>query len=112
MHRVFTYPMLGALWIYQAVISPIFYAFGVRCRHEPSCSAYSKEAITRHGPWAGGWLTLARLLRCQPFKLLGGTSGVDNVPETVTKAPIWAPWKQGVWRLDKKASEHGHDHIS
>ena len=38
----------------------------------------SEEAIERFGLWAGGWMTLARLLRCQPF----GTSGIDLVPET------------------------------
>jgi len=107
MARIFTYPMLAALWIYRAFISPALYALGIRCRHEPSCSAYSREAIVRHGPWAGGWMTLARLLRCQPF----GTSGVDNVPETVTKPAIWAPWRYGVWMIDKKADDHGHDHI-
>ena len=43
-------------------------------------------------------MTLARLLRCHPFKRLGATSGVDNVPEAVTKPPIWAPWRYGQWR--------------
>ena len=43
-------------------------------------------------------MTLARLLRCHPFKRLGGTDGVDNVPETITKPPVWAPWRYGLWR--------------
>ena len=42
-----------------------------------SIDAY-REAIARFGLWAGGWMTLARLLRCQPW----GTSGIDNVPIT------------------------------
>ena len=112
MHRIFTYPMLALLFVYKMLISPALYMFGVRCRHEPSCSAYSVEAIKKHGPWAGGWMTLARLLRCQPFERFGGTSGVDNVPETVTKPPLWAPWRYGVWRLNKERDCHGHDHIS
>ena len=33
----------------------------------------------RFGLWAGGWMTLARLLRCQPW----GTSGLDFVPQNV-----------------------------
>ncbi|MEP1229919.1 MAG: membrane protein insertion efficiency factor YidD [Litorimonas sp.] len=94
MRDLFLYPMLAALWLYKRFISPVLTAFGVTCRHEPSCSSYSKEAIIRHGPWAGGWMTLARLLRCQPW----GSSGVDNVPKAVTKPPIWAPWRYGLWR--------------
>ncbi len=47
------------------------------CRYWPTCSNYSKEAIERHGAGRGSWLTLRRLLRCQPW----GGSGVDPVPE-------------------------------
>ncbi|WP_415810694.1 membrane protein insertion efficiency factor YidD [Litorimonas haliclonae] len=94
MERLLSYPLLGLLWIYKNLISPFLFALGVRCRHYPSCSTYSAEAIKRHGPWPGGWMTLARLLRCRP----GGTSGVDNVPEHITKAPLWAPWRYGRWR--------------
>ena len=32
--------------------------------------------INRFGLWAGGWMTLARILRCHPW----GTSGLDFVP--------------------------------
>jgi putative membrane protein insertion efficiency factor len=98
MRKIFAYPMLGLLWFYKALISPILSFFGVKCRHYPSCSSYSVEAIERHGPWAGGWMTLARLLRCHPFKALGATSGVDNVPQNVTTPPLWAPWRYGIWR--------------
>lgn len=108
MRNPITLLMLLALWGYKKLISPLLYVFGVRCRHEPSCSSYSRQAIVKHGPWAGGWMTLARLLRCHPY----GTYGVDNVPEHVTKPPIWAPWRYGVWRLDNKRDEHGHDNFS
>ncbi|MCX6531053.1 MAG: membrane protein insertion efficiency factor YidD [Actinomycetota bacterium] len=47
------------------------------CRFYPSCSNYAQEAITIHGSWRGGLLTLRRLLRCRPF----GPSGFDPVPE-------------------------------
>ncbi|HUG85663.1 MAG TPA: membrane protein insertion efficiency factor YidD [Euzebya sp.] len=46
------------------------------CRYHPSCSAYGLEAIQVHGAMRGGWLTLKRLGRCQPW---GGT-GIDPVP--------------------------------
>jgi len=101
MRNPISYIMLTALWVYKRAISPVLTALGVTCRHEPSCSSYSQIAIIRFGPWAGGWMTLARLLRCQPF----GTSGVDNVPEAVTKPPIWAPWRYGLWRGTNEETE-------
>ena len=39
----------------------------LRCRFEPSCSAYALEALQTHGAARGTWLTLRRLGRCQPF---------------------------------------------
>src|SRR5580765_277243 len=61
------------IWIYRHTLSPLV---GYNCRHLPTCSVYGDEAIERFGLWAGGWMTLARLLRCHPF----GTSGIDLVP--------------------------------
>lgn len=47
-----------------------------RCRFHPSCSSYGLEAITRHGPVRGLYLTVRRLLRCHPWN----PGGVDHVP--------------------------------
>ena len=47
---------------------------------EPTCSQYSYEAIERFGVARGSWLTLKRLLRCQP---LSRKFGFDPVPENV-----------------------------
>jgi putative membrane protein insertion efficiency factor len=59
---------------YQRWLSPLL---GPRCRFIPSCSAYGLEAIRRHGPLRGSWLTLRRLLRCHPFT----PCGCDPVPD-------------------------------
>ena len=80
------------IWIYRHTLSPLV---GYNCRHLPTCSVYGDEAIERFGLWAGGWMTLARLLRCHPF----GTSGIDNVPlETPLGARWYLPWRYGRWR--------------
>ena len=53
-----------ALWLYQATVSPLL---GQRCRFAPSCSAYAREAVRRHGVRRGGWMAMRRLLRCHPW---------------------------------------------
>lgn len=58
---------------YRAVFSPWV---GHNCRYHPTCSAYALEALRKHGGIKGGWLTLRRIARCQPW----GGSGIDNVP--------------------------------
>ena len=64
---------------YRAALSP---AVGkvVRCRFQPTCSAYALEALHHHGPLKGLWLTAKRLSRCHPISWLGGSSGFDPVP--------------------------------
>ena len=66
--------LLALIGFYRRWFSPLL---GPRCRFIPSCSAYGLEAIGRHGPWRGGWLTLRRLLRCHPFT----PCGCDPVPD-------------------------------
>jgi hypothetical protein len=48
-----------AYLFYRTVVTPID---GPRCAHLPSCSAYAREAISRHGV-VGLWLAYDRLLR-------------------------------------------------
>jgi putative membrane protein insertion efficiency factor len=78
--------------LYRITLSPLI---GFHCRHEPTCSQYADEALARFGLWAGGWMTLARLLRCQPW----GTAGLDYVPSELPGRARWyLPWRYGRWR--------------
>jgi putative membrane protein insertion efficiency factor len=94
----------GLILVYRYAISPVI---GPRCRHLPSCSEYAEEAIGRFGLWAGGWMALARILRCHPL----GTSGLDFVPtELPARAQWWMPWRYARWRgTNANAEGHGSD---
>ncbi|MCM2324177.1 MAG: membrane protein insertion efficiency factor YidD [Oligoflexia bacterium] len=62
------------------VISPVLHLLagpGYGCRFQPSCSEYSREAIRRFGPLRGSYLSIKRILRCNPF----GGSGHDPLPQ-------------------------------
>ncbi len=59
--------------IYQYAISPML---GASCRYTPTCSAYSIEALKKHGPIKGSYLAIKRILSCNPW----GGHGHDPVP--------------------------------
>jgi putative membrane protein insertion efficiency factor len=59
--------------IYQLAMRPMLSG---QCRYVPSCSEYAAEAIAVHGAVHGGWMGLARVMRCHPF----GGWGFDPVP--------------------------------
>ena len=82
----------GLVKLYRYTLSPLV---GFDCRHLPTCSDYADQALDRFGLWVGGWMTLARLLRCQPW----GTSGLDFVPDAVSPNARWyLPWRYARWR--------------
>ena len=49
---------------YQKVVSPFK---APCCRFSPTCSAYAIEAFKKRGAIVGLYLTVRRLVRCQPF---------------------------------------------
>ena len=65
--------LIGLIKLYQVTLSPYI---GRACRYTPTCSNYGIEAIQKHGPFKGFWLTLKRVLSCNPW----GGSGYDPVP--------------------------------
>lgn len=64
---------LALLRAYKRWLSPLL---PQACRFSPTCSEYAQVALRSHGPVAGTWLTLGRLLRCQPL----GRGGIDLPP--------------------------------
>ncbi len=77
--------------IYRLTLSSVT---GRGCRHLPTCSDFTEQAIRRHGVWAGGWMGLARIVRCHPL----GSAGFDPVPETLPESGCWyRPWAYGRW---------------
>jgi len=82
----------GAIRAYQLTLSSLV---GRQCRHWPSCSTYTDEAIGRYGVWAGGWIGFSRICRCGPL----GTHGIDLVPDALPNRARWfLPWRYGRWR--------------
>ncbi len=77
--------LLALIRLYQLTLSAFI---GRHCRHLPTCSQYAREAIRRHGAWAGFWLGFFRVLRCHPL----GTHGLDPVPDSVPRHD-WRFWR-------------------
>jgi len=58
---------------YQICISPLHRPC---CRFTPTCSAYALEAIQKHGPIKGLYLSIKRIIKCNPYH----EGGYDPVP--------------------------------
>ena len=66
--------LIGVVRAYRLLLSPWI---GNACRFEPSCSAYAIQALELHGASKGSYLTIARVVRCNPWC----AGGCDPVPE-------------------------------
>ncbi|MBO5902200.1 MAG: membrane protein insertion efficiency factor YidD [Alistipes sp.] len=71
--RILAFPLILLVRFYQLCLSPLK---PPSCRFTPTCSQYAIEALRKHGPIKGLYLTVKRLLRCHPW----GGSGYDPVP--------------------------------
>jgi len=76
------YTILKMIRIYQKTLSfdhgifKLFYPNGF-CRFYPTCSEYGYQAFERHGLIKGGWFTIKRIIRCNPFN----KGGIDEIPK-------------------------------
>ncbi|MGB3535178.1 MAG: membrane protein insertion efficiency factor YidD [Microcoleaceae cyanobacterium] len=72
--------LIGLIRGYRILISPLF---PPTCRFHPTCSVYAIKAIEEFGIFRGGWLAIARILRCHPFH----PGGYDPVPSKSSANP-------------------------
>lgn len=91
---------LALLKGYKAVLSPMFYFLGARCRHGPTCSEYAAEAFRKHRAGRAFWLTLSRLSRCHPW----GSHGFDPVPDNAPRVG-WRFWRLGDWDWTERGDQ-------
>lgn len=71
--KIAIFPFVAIIKFYRLCISPYKRPC---CRFTPTCSQYALEAFRKYGPFKGFWLSLKRILRCNPW----GGSGYDPVP--------------------------------
>ena len=76
LHNMLRDSLLCVVKAYRYALSPWL---GSACRFEPTCSAYSLQALEQHGGVAGAYLTVARLARCHPW-CAGGPDPVPTIP--------------------------------
>ena len=71
--QILSWPFIVLIKAYQYILSPYL---PNSCRYTPTCSEYGIQALKKHGPIKGLWLTVKRIGRCHPW----GGSGYDPVP--------------------------------
>ena len=89
--------LIGLVRVYRLLLSPWL---GNACRFEPTCSAYSLQALEQHGAIVGTTLTLYRLARCQPWC----QGGHDPVPAVTFFTRLITPVSSTTLSSEKKPS--------
>ena len=73
-NKIFIYPLIFIIKIYQFIFSPLI---SKNCRYLPTCSEYAIESLKLHGLLRGSFFAIRRILKCHP---LGG-HGFDPIPK-------------------------------
>lgn len=71
--------IISLIVFYQKYISPIK---PKTCRFYPTCSSYSKEAFEEFGVIKGLYLTIIRIVKCNPFHPGGFDPVIKNKNNT------------------------------
>ena len=70
--NILTYIFIKLIKGYKFFISPLI---GDSCRYFPTCSDYSIEALKTYGFFKGSYMSIRRILSCNPFQ----KGGIDPV---------------------------------
>ncbi|MBE6037730.1 MAG: membrane protein insertion efficiency factor YidD [Anaerofustis stercorihominis] len=65
--------VLFLISLYQKYISP---NMRPHCRYYPTCSEYARQAFTKYNFFKGLYLSIKRILKCNPFS----NGGYDPLP--------------------------------
>ena len=87
--RILAMLVVGCVLFYQWVLSPIknaLFGLGECCRFYPTCSDYTIHRVRAHGVLKGGFLSLLRLLKCQPLHQ-GGYDPIEPVESMYGRVP-------------------------
>ena len=74
--NILTHILIKFIKGYKILISPLL---GHSCRYLPTCSEYSIEALKKFGLIKGTFLSIKRILSCNPW----GKGGFDPVKKEI-----------------------------
>lgn len=84
--KILAYPfkllLIGIIYVYKFCISPFF---PNTCRFVPSCSTYAILAVKEFGVIKGSYLTIKRILKCNPKS----KCGLDPLPVNIKGDIKW-----------------------
>ena len=73
--NILTYILIKFIKTYQFLFSPLL---GLSCRHYPTCSNYSIEALKTYGLFKGLLFSIKRIFSCHPW----AEGGYDPIKKT------------------------------
>ena len=82
---------ISFIYLYRWLISPFL---PPACKFTPTCSRYAISAIECHGMMKGLWMTLKRLLRCNPYNKSDSYDPIpqkQSAPASLSSTPFSEP---------------------